>query len=245
MSGTREGIAGYLRTRREAFGLTRAELARRAGVSEALLQKIEQGTRSPTAGALGPLFDALEVPDQFREHAAGLLQPELAVEPPDGPLEPGELEFLHSLPYPACYQTMPAVDVVAANTAYLRAFPGLVPGGNIMEWMLLDPAARIAIEGWERETHLIVYGFRHMGPGLLPAERYAELVRTCSASPDWERLWSTDIAPAEIPRRPVRVRCPDTGAWIPMRIQVFRFEVPRRPWWMYTLTPIPMAEAWS
>ncbi|MBL1078030.1 helix-turn-helix domain-containing protein [Nocardia sp. 2] len=235
----RSGIAGYLRERRTATGLTRAELAKRAGVSEALIQKIEQGTRTPTSTALGALFEALEVPVQFREHAATILQSELTKLGSEwGAPEPAELDFLNGLAHPACYQAMPEMDVIAANEAYVRAFPGLEPGTNIMVWMLTDPAARVAIGDWEREAHLQVRGFRHMAPGLVAPERIEEISRLCSASPDWDRLWSTDIPPADIPRRPMRVRDPDSGEWVAMHIQMFRFEVPRRPWWMYALVPI-------
>ncbi|UFS99248.1 helix-turn-helix domain-containing protein [Nocardia huaxiensis] len=235
----RSAIAGYLRARREATGLTRAELAKRAGVSEALIQKIEQGTRAPTSTALGALFDALEVPVQFREHAANILQSELTKLGSDwGAPEPAEMDFLDGLPHPACYQAMPGMDVVAANEAYLRAFPGLEPGGNIIVWMLTNPVAREVIDDWEREAHLQVHAFRHMAPGLVPGERIAEVSALCATSPDWDRLWHTDIPPEDVPRKPMRVRDPDTGEWVTMHIQVFRFEMPRRPWWMYSLVPM-------
>jgi hypothetical protein len=138
---------------------------------------------------------------------------------------------------------MPAVDVVAANDAYLRTFPGLQAGDNILEWQLLNPVAREVIEEWERETHFLVYGFRHLANGLIPPERHARIVRACSASPDWERLWSTDIPPADLPRRPGRLKSPETGEWITVSVQIFRFELPRRPWWLYTLTPVPLLES--
>ncbi|MFI6869420.1 helix-turn-helix domain-containing protein [Nocardia sp. NPDC050406] len=235
----REAIAGYLRERREAARLTRAELARKAGVSEALIQKLEQGTRAPTAAALGALFEALDVPSTYREYAAIVLQPELATTANSG-LVPSqvELDFLNSLPNPACYQTVPALDLVAANEAYTRAFPGLVPGVNIIAWMLLDPRARQVIEGWERETHLIVQSFRHMAPGITEPERIAEITRICEQSPDWQRFWSTDIPPADIPWRPVRIRPLEGGEWMPMHVQLLRCELPQRGWWVYSLVPI-------
>ncbi|GAB0101569.1 hypothetical protein JMUB6875_05330 [Nocardia sp. JMUB6875] len=232
-------IADYLRGRREAAGLTRAELSKRAGVSEALIQKIEQGTRPPTATALGALFTALEVPVQVREHAATLLQPELAsfgteITPP----EPYELDFLRSLPYPACYQTMPAVDLVAANDAYLKAFPGLEPGGVILEWMMLDPRAREVMADWESDAHLMAYGFRYLASAIHSPEKIQAIIARCSAAPEWDRFWNTEVAADTIQRRVTRVLSPDTGELISYHIQVFKFELPQRPWWIYSLVPV-------
>ncbi|MET9491337.1 helix-turn-helix domain-containing protein [Nocardia sp. NPDC006630] len=231
-------IAGFLRVRREAAGLTRAELARRAGVSEALIQKVEQGTRHPTPTALAALFEALDVPMQYREHAANVLQPELTDIPYDGDIpEQAELDFLSSLPYPACYQTLPGLDLIAANDAYLQAFPGLTPGVNIIAWMLLDPIARHVMGDWEREAHFMVWAFRHMAPGIATPERIEEITLLCREAPDWERFWSTDIPPPEIRRRPTRVRSLETGEFLRMQVHIFRCELPRRQWWMYTLVP--------
>lgn len=239
MTASRTEIADYVRARREAAGLTRAELARRAGVSEALIQKIEQGTRQPTPVALGALFTALDVPVQAREHAATLLQPELLSFGTDfTPPEPYELEFLRGLPHPACFQMMPTVDLVAANDAYLRAFPGLEPGDVILEWMMLDPRAREVIEDWEREAHFMVFGFRFMAAPIHSPERIAAIIERCSAAPEWERFWSTEVSPADIERRPIRVRSPETGEWVSMHVQLFKFELPQRPWWIYSLVPV-------
>lgn len=239
MSEARLAIASYLRHRREASGLTRAELARKAGVSEGLIQKLEQGTRAPTSTALGALCDALEVPAAYREYAATVLQPELTATASNTE-EPNqaELDFLNSLPYPACYQTLPALDVIAANDAYLRAFPGLVAGTNVIEWMLLNPVARTLFDNWEREAHLQVHSFRHMAPGIVAPERIDEITRICSRSPDWNRLWTTDIPPADIPRRPVRIRPAEGGDWTTMYIQLLRCELPRREWWVYSMVPM-------
>lgn len=236
----REAIMGYLRERRVAARLTRAELARRAGISEGLLQKLEQGTRPPTSTALGALFEALDVPQAYRDYAAGVLQPELTTVLATGPAPSQvELDFLNSLPNPACFQTLPALDLIAANEAYTRAFPGLVPGSNIIAWMLLDPRARIVMDDWERATHLLVHAFRHMGPGVIAPERIEEITRLCSQSPDWHRMWATDIPPADIVAgRPVRIRPLEGGEWTTMHVQILRCELPRRDWWVYSLVPL-------
>lgn len=239
MDEAQAAIGGFLRERREVLGLTRAELARKANVSEALIQKLEQGTRPPTSTALGALFEALDVPPVYREYAAIVLQPELTSVESNG-LEPTrvELDFLDGLPYPACYQTAPAMDLIAANAAYLQAFPGLAAGANIIEWMLLDPRARLVVEDWEREAHLMVQSFRHMAPGITAPDRIDEITRRCRQSPDWQRLWSTDIQPGELEWRPVRIRPIDGGEWTSMHVHLMRCELPRREWYVYSMVPI-------
>ncbi|MFI6865326.1 helix-turn-helix domain-containing protein [Nocardia sp. NPDC050406] len=232
-------IAGYLRERREAARLTRAELARRASISEGLIQKIEQGTRQPTPAALAVLFDALEVPSVFRDYCAAILQPELSTLANAEPAPTrSELDFLHSLPHPACFNIAPAQDLLAANAAFLRAFPGLRPGGNIMVWMLLDPRARQVVEDWERETHVMVQAFRHMAPGFTPPERIAEITERCSPAAEWDRLWSTDIPPIDMAPRPIRIRPLEGGEWTAMYAHVLRYAYPRRGWGMFSLVPI-------
>ncbi|GAB2533812.1 helix-turn-helix domain-containing protein [Nocardia heshunensis] len=239
MEGSHTTIAGYLRERREAARLTRAELAQKAKVSEALIQKLEQGTRPPTSTSLGALFRALDVPVAYREYAATVLQPELTTVTggESGPSR-GELAFLASLPYPACYQTAPALDLIAANSAYRQAFPGLEPGGNIIAWMLLDPRARRVVEDWDREAHIMVQAFRHMAPGLTAPERIDQITRQCARSPDWQRLWSTDIDPTRMDWQPVRIRPADGGEWTSMHVQLLRCEQPRRDWYVYSMVPL-------
>ncbi|WP_405135996.1 helix-turn-helix domain-containing protein [Nocardia sp. NBC_01388] len=235
-------IANFLRSRREAAGLTRAELARRAGVSEALIQKVEQGIRQPTATALGALFGALDVPPPYRERTAGALLPELAGLYDGGAApKPAELSFLNSLPCPACYQTTPGYDLVAINDAHRRWFPGLEPGDNVLEWMLLDPVAVDIMGDRWRDLRTMVYAFRHMAPGPVSPERIEEIAVRCRRSPDWEQLWSGP-PPEGLPARTTRIRSPETGELTVMNVQLFRRDVPRRESLLYTLSPARPAE---
>lgn len=239
MSGPHMAIAGYLRERREAEGLTRAELARRAGVSEGLIQKLEQGIRPPTPTALNALFEVLGVPAVYRDYATIVMQPELTTIESSGSVpNRAELDFLNALPHPACYVSTPAQDLIATNAAYARAFPGQEPGTNIILWLLLDPRARVVLENWEREAHLVVQSFRHMAPGITPPERIEEIIRLGELSPDWHRLWSTDVAPSEMSWLPVRIRPLEGGDWTPMHVQLLRCEFPRRDWRLYSMVPI-------
>ena len=61
-----------LRDRRVAHGLSQAQLARRAGTTQAAISRIERGEVSPTFTTLLALFDALgEVPELSVRRAEG------------------------------------------------------------------------------------------------------------------------------------------------------------------------------
>lgn len=64
-------IGAQVKNIRSARGLTRAELARRAGISKAALASIEAGTGNPTIGTLDALAIALALPlaDLVSAHA--------------------------------------------------------------------------------------------------------------------------------------------------------------------------------
>ncbi|MGW4369429.1 helix-turn-helix domain-containing protein [Nocardia takedensis] len=237
-------IARYIRERREAANMTRAALAKAAAVSPALIQKIEQGSRTPTQDALASLFDALEVPPTMRDHIISLTLParlnaEIGREA--DLVLPADLAVLHSLPHPACFQSQPTFDVLAANAAFTRFFPGCEPGVNLIEWMMLHPAARESLPQWRRQTHLLVYTLRIMGPGLVPPDRIAAIVARCQDAPDWAELWGTEVAPQDIPRPTVLVNDPETGRTREMHAASLKFDFPRRHWWMYTLIPTDAA----
>ncbi|WP_458688938.1 hypothetical protein [Nocardia tengchongensis] len=101
--------------------------------------------------------------------------------------------------------------------------------------MMLDPRVREVIDNREREAHFMVYGFRYMAPAIRSPEKIAAIVDRCSAAAEWDRFWSTEVGPGDIERHPVRVLSPDTGDWVSCHIQVFKFELPQRPWWIYSL----------
>jgi len=60
-AGIEARIAANLKARREALGLSLAQLAARSGVSKAMISKVESGASSPTAGLLGRLCAGLDV----------------------------------------------------------------------------------------------------------------------------------------------------------------------------------------
>ncbi|MBW0273585.1 hypothetical protein ATM97_26255 [Nocardia sp. MH4] len=234
-------IARYLRERRESAGLTRAALSAVAGISPALIQKIEQGTRPPTLEALTALFDALTVPDVMRDHLISLAIAARYESVPLPLVRPTDLVLLDGITHPASLQMHPTFDVVATNAAWRQWFPGLEAGASMLEWMLLDPRARTALVDWDTQTHLCVYGFRLMGPGLAPQQRIDEIVETCAQAPEWTKFWTSDPAGAHSLDGPrMYLRDPATGATIAMTVHSLGSSlVPRRDWSLVVYAPIP------
>lgn len=236
-------IARYLRERRESAGLTRAALSGMAGISPALIQKIEQGTRTPTLEALTALFDALEVPDLFRSHILMLsISHRYDTPQPSGEVPAADLTLLHAIPFPASFQVYASYDILATNAAWDRHYPGLTTGTTLLEWMLLDPRSREALVDWREQVHLCVYGFRVMSRGVVPQRRIDELVATCAHAPEWTEFWTTEPAtPASLDAPVLRIRDPETGAPTRMTMHNLGSTNPRRDWALIVFSPAPCA----
>ncbi|WP_336085749.1 helix-turn-helix domain-containing protein [Nocardia sp. SSK8] len=234
-------VARFLRERRESAGLTRAALGTRAGLSPALIQKIEQGTRTPTLEALTSLFEALDVPELFREHLVSLtLSPRYETPAPvvSPEVPAADLALLADLARPACLMVYPTSDILATNAGWARQFPGMVAGTTLMEWMLLDPMAPAVVLDWERQIHLFVYSFRVTGPGVVPQDRIDALVASCARAAVWERLWTTVPATPDNADAPeLLLRHADTGEPTRMALHNLEFSLPRRPWALVTVAP--------
>ncbi|WP_245560224.1 helix-turn-helix domain-containing protein [Nocardia asiatica] len=245
MTRNATGIGAYLRERRLAAGLTAAHLAQRADLTEAILEQVESGAVAPNHTLLQQLFDALEVPIWYRRHIVVLTTPsfrDAAYGPGPSTPTPDDLADLHSLPDPACFQRMPTQDLVEANSAYERVFPGAVARANVLEWMFLDAAARRVMVDWAVEAHLLVDAFRILSP-LAPRERVEQIAERCRRSPDWDRMWTTEVRAADIPRGRLQVRDLATRRVRSMSMRVYSPELPERPWWLYRLVTVPGTRA--
>lgn len=232
-------IARYLRERRESAGLTRAALSAVAGISPGLIQKIEQGTRTPTLEALGALFDALSVPEAMRDHLVSL-SISSRYDPAATPLvRPADQVLLDGITHPASLQMHPTFDVVATNAAWRLLFPGLDTGMSMLEWMLLDPRAKIALIDWEQQVHMCVYAFRLMGPGLATQQRLDEIIESCGRAPEWAKFWTSEPAfPSNTDDPLMYFRDPITGATTAMTVHSLGASlIPRREWSLVVYAP--------
>ncbi|MFR9750550.1 helix-turn-helix domain-containing protein [Nocardia sp. 004] len=233
-------LAAYVAARRRDLGLTQEQLAERSNLSPSIIKKIEQGLRPATDQVLAALFTALEIPRWYFQHVMHLTAPNMIPSILGATFHRPtrkDLRVLADYNGATCYQTLPDFTVAAANQRYLDSFPGLVPGGNIIEWMLLDDRAVEAMgeTGLEREAHLIVHAFKMLSFGLIPHDERNRMIDTFSKADSWERLWTTDVPVEDIPRDTVMVRDPGTGLLRPHYLTITSTEFPDRPWWIYHL----------
>ena len=160
-----ETLGEAMRPRRRTPGLTREEVARRAGISAEWYVKLEQGravSPSPdTVDALGRalMLDAMELAHLRALAGTGGRPPFEREAVPDT-----SRRLVESLPEPA-YLTGQRWDMLAWNAATVTLFGDFfrleVGDRNILHWMLTDPAARSLFgDGWADEVLRMVSLFR-------------------------------------------------------------------------------------
>ncbi|MRH86169.1 helix-turn-helix domain-containing protein [Nocardia sp. SYP-A9097] len=238
MSGNPFGA--YIRLQRKAAGLTREQLADRINLSVSLIEKIELGTRTTTLPTLKTLFDGLNVPPLHRRYILNLSLPGGLGHNSDAVPEPtlADLADLASLPHPAGFFLVPTFTMVAVNDAYRTAFPGIVNGTNLIEWLLLNPCARDTVLDWHREAHRLVHGLRVLTPDPATNPHITEIINRCQAIPEWDHLWNTDLPAPALFRDHITIRDPSNHQVRHLNARLYSPEFPDRPWWLHRLIPI-------
>ncbi|WP_433754696.1 helix-turn-helix domain-containing protein [Nocardia sp. CA-135398] len=240
-----KAVGQWLRMRRIEVGLERPEdLGRLVGLSADQIKKAENGTRTLSIESFEAIVGALALPMWWGRMVLALTRTSLIPSHvgTDHPIGTRDLRILEAYPGPACYYEVPLFKVRAANSKYLRAFPGLVPGRNIIEWLVNEPAARKVLDGWGLEVHLMTQALKLMSPGLVAQHEVDAVVDACRHAPEWNELWSTDFpqswASMDSSLEYSVITDIDTGEEQPMWVSIDVSEVPFRPWWTYHLTPV-------
>ncbi len=173
MSMDLEALGEVLRERREAIGISKAELARRVGISESYVSLVEQGDRRPSRGVL--------------EHWVRALRGE--AEPTDSYF--GALLRLAGHENPEEDQGIPAVPLpFGGGTLYFPQPRRLERERLVREFQeLLDKAAASGTEHWEGTVELTDSFIKGVGqvllaPSLTPS-RWRQLVQLFSSYLDW------------------------------------------------------------
>lgn len=149
-----------------------------------------------------------------------------------------DLSDLQSLTHPAVYQLPATLDILASNTAFQRWFPGTQPGSSMLEWMMLEPAARWTFPEWTTDARRLVTMFRTLSRDFADEKRVADIVAKCASAPEWDEMWSTPAAVTESPgAEPVVVRDPITRRTRTMLLRIYAPELPARPWRLCRLVP--------
>ncbi|WP_067572276.1 MmyB family transcriptional regulator [Nocardia acidivorans] len=239
-------LAVFVRSRRDALGVTQAQLASTTGWSKSAIEKVEAGTLVPSLEFTGALFDALGIPYLYRERIIAALFPgaldrilgRTATAPDADAL--ADLEYL---PYPAAYLMLPEGDIVGFNSAWLAAFPESAARPNLFTYLFTEPSAREVLVDWARLAHGFTYGLRMMGPMALSDTTIEEIIARCRVHPDFERFYLTDPPVHEALNPVIRVAAPGTGEIRSLRIKIDKPHLPHSPWLTYRLVPVRDAEA--
>ncbi|MFE3755674.1 helix-turn-helix domain-containing protein [Nocardia tengchongensis] len=231
-------LAEFVRERRARAsarypaGLTRKQLAEATHASLGYIAKIEQGEAlNPGPAILDSLAAVLELDTAERVHLYHLAQQRPAVSSVRA-LRHGDaaqaavrtvLDAL--LPHLAA-----AIDdswhVVACNSAFDEALPGLARQGHVLRWMFTDPRSRIVLEEWEREARLMVGRFRAYAAGASERANLELLLRELGEQPDFRRLWGEGHVAIGRHDPTFTLRNPRTATVFDVRVQRYRATAP-------------------
>jgi transcriptional regulator with XRE-family HTH domain len=191
-------------TRRRTAGLRREEVAQLAGVSTTYYTFLEQGRDvRPSQQVLTALAAALQLSVAERAHLFQLAGVSLPVDPGAQAeiVAPALAAMVDRLdPWPA-YLKGRRWDVLAANRAARAVFTdwqAREPGdGNLLWWMLTDPAARKVYVRWEPEAAAMLARFRAAAARRPDDPDFTSLIgRLHRASPEMRSWWPRhDVAP--------------------------------------------------
>ncbi|GAA1653790.1 helix-turn-helix domain-containing protein [Actinoplanes couchii] len=193
---------------RRTPGLRREEVAMLAGISADYYLRLERGRdRNPSTQVLEALARVLLLDADTKAYLMSL-----AVAPKQRPrrprretVPPSTAKLVATLPLPAFVEGR-YLDVLAANPLAAALSPRLVPGGNRLRDVFLDPAEQAMFPDWEMAAAGLVAGFRDSVGTATSDQRCIELVGELSlASPLFRKLWA---------RHDVRTR---SGATIPFQ----------------------------
>ncbi|WP_280390831.1 helix-turn-helix domain-containing protein [Nocardia brasiliensis] len=244
-------LAQALRDYRVLKGVSRAQVAARGFMSASLIEKWELEGRVPSPEKLAAWFEALEVPFCYRKKIIALVPPQFSSEDyrqlhPDPTVS--DLLLLDQFPGPSCY-LLPVGDIVAANRPFIDAFPGLAPTpgpigrtNNVLEWMLLHPAARVTVRrNWYQRAHAMVSDLRFTPPGLIKEARYRQVISTCSRAPEFEQMWEEIPSEAELLDENYYLWHPPTQRLRHYLGRLHAVENPPRQFQWFTLVDVPSA----
>ncbi|AYF72933.1 XRE family transcriptional regulator [Nocardia yunnanensis] len=238
----------YMRYRREVLGITQEEAARRMYISVSLYRKLENGERAMSAERLEDWCAAMDAPLWLLEKMISLAMPKvsrLAIGAWPPQLRQEDLDHLEALPFPAYFHSFPELDVLGANAAARAAFPWLIPASpdadrpvNLIEQFLTVPAVREIVVNWETVVRRVLFTLRVMSPGVVAPERLAQIVDTCRANADFDRLWFSGMSEELFNDSLVLVRHPVTGDRMAFTIRSYNpFHPQNCDYQLFTLTP--------
>lgn len=187
---------------RRVPGLRREEVAMLSGISSDYYLRLEQGRdRNPSAQVLASIARVLQLDEAGTAYmfSLGGGQPRLARRRLLNEAAPvGIRVLIDEIGMPAFVEGR-YFDVLAANPLAAALSPRLVPGGNRLRDLFLDPAEQSLYPDWDEVTGQIVAGFRESVGTDVDDPGFVDLVGNLSlSSPRFRELWGRhDVAPRE------------------------------------------------
>lgn len=231
-------LADFVRERRARAttrfpaGLTRKQLAEATHASLGYIAKIEQGEAlTPGTAILDSLACVLELDVAERIHLYHLAQQRTASTNPR-PLRHGDsaADAVRTTLDALLPNLAAALDdgwhIVACNSAFDEALPGLLRKGHVLRWMFTDPRARIVVEEWEIEARLMVGRFRAYAAGAHDRDEIDELLRELGEQADFRRLWGDGHVHIGRATPTFTLRNPRTAAVFEVAVQRYRSTAP-------------------
>ncbi|QLY30488.1 helix-turn-helix transcriptional regulator [Nocardia huaxiensis] len=228
-------LAEFIRDRRarattaHPAGLTRKELAEATHASLGYIAKIEQGEAlNPGAAILDSLATVLELDPADRTHLYHLAQqrPSAPAAPPLRTADPTLRATLDGLLPHLAAVLDDGWRIVDHNSAFDDALPGLTGTGHVLRWMFTDPRARIVVEEWEREAHLMVGRFRAYAALARDPGEVEAVLRELSEHPDFRRMWTAGHVCIGRSDPAFLLRNPRTATIFEVRVQRYRSTAP-------------------
>jgi transcriptional regulator with XRE-family HTH domain len=187
------GVASF--GRRRVPGLRREELARRAGLSQHYLTRLEQGKdRNPSVQVLRALAIALRLDRDETEHLYALADPPTAIED-HGTAAEDVQQLLDSWAGTPAYVRNRRFDVLAANKLAMALSPMYTPGRNLVRDMFLEHEVRALFPDWADIATQTAAALRAEADLRDPAT--AELVSAMLTDSRFRTLWAGhDVRPS-------------------------------------------------
>ncbi|WP_083911874.1 helix-turn-helix domain-containing protein [Nocardia takedensis] len=191
-----------LRLIREDANLARHEATRLHGVSPSYLYEIESDAKLPKIETLEAMIEGYNVDPLLARHLRELRSPAVELESlsqirrrvttnADWMSHLEDLEARHTL---AAYVD-PLWNILACNTTWLAALPGIEETMSIARWIFGPRAKRVFVE-WEREAaHNVAFDKAMLGL-FRDSSQAREIIGHLAEHPDFRRLWASSLTVA-------------------------------------------------
>ncbi|MFI6283078.1 helix-turn-helix domain-containing protein [Streptomyces sp. NPDC050988] len=182
---------------RARAALDPSHVAERAGISIDQYLALEQGTAWPGTEAVKAVIDVLQLPDSHRARLAAA----------DAPVDKYLQRILHGYDIPVLIVDSTWRNVEANGFARALLPDSVLPGWNLMRWVLFDGDARRRLANWDDVARVFAGVLRD---AITASPRNAELLALCEEAA--QLGLSVASSPRDCPDGQVFVWRTDSGA---------------------------------